>query len=76
MGRVLKGALQVDNKILVLAQKIIDMLKQEGASGMEQWHALSIAHRLVDTKQSPNAASSASHSASEDSDWPSELEAP
>jgi glucose-6-phosphate isomerase len=67
-------AYQMENGALVLAQRILDMLDGEGASGMEQWNALNIALRLVDIHK-PEATSEATSSASPAApeSWPTEL---
>lgn len=68
----------MEKRVLVLAQKIIDMLDETDSSGMEKWDALNIALRLVDIREAaPNASASSQTSEAQGSGsdfWPTELE--
>ena len=70
----------MEKRELVLAQRILDMLDGEGASGMEQWNALNVALQIVDihktgaTCKERSSSSSLPPSPAPDS-WPTELDA-
>jgi hypothetical protein len=71
------GGFAVDNEVLVLAQKIIDMLDETDSSGMEKWDALNMALRLVDIhepKKIVERDSSSSQAQGDSDSWPSIIE--